>query len=64
MYMSNSTNRFKKMRKLAEQITKGFVPTIYMPLVESMTRKGKFAGKVVMQEGCTRAVYQKLKRTA
>ncbi len=50
------SNRFKELRKVAEQFTKGFVATSYVT--------NPSTGQVTLNRGCTRAVYQRLKKAA
>jgi len=64
MATTKSPNKFKRLRKLAKMITKGFVETSYMPVRKTMSKNGLFAGQQILAEGCTRSVYQQLKKTA
>lgn len=56
-----SATHFKKLRKLAKQITGGLVPTTYKL---SGAVKDVFLGHATLNPRCTRAVYHRLKATS
>jgi hypothetical protein len=55
------SSKAKALRKLATKITKGHVETAYQKVRKSLN--ALFLGQKVLDNGCTRQVYQQLKNT-